>query len=98
MKLQHVKALAEASNYEFFTDAQMKFWKRRIHDFCEISGYFITSEEMPNGLRHYTIRKVDFNTGMVLTIGTVAKYPVLREARFRLNYLRLMYVEQLRKD
>ncbi len=76
------KANKLAGNYWFSPDT-MDFFQSKIHEFDEDSGVFITSECGPfgKGPRAYTIRKANFQTGRVSTVGGFQAFDTLSSAK-----------------
>lgn len=73
----------ERAGKYFFSASTMAFFKSRILDRCPFTGFFITSEGGPfgNGPRRYTIRKADFETFGVETVGEFQEFETLYKAR-----------------
>lgn len=73
----------------WFSPSTLAFFQSHVHDFDEDSGVFITSECGPfgKGPRAYTIRKADFQTGRVSTVGKFQEYATLQKARTQANKL-----------
>ncbi len=83
MKLYEFKALNKSNGSHWFDTDTMRFFKTRISNWDVISGLFITSESGPfgQGPRKFTLRKADFETGKVETIGEFQQYSSLRSAK-----------------
>lgn len=82
MTLAEFKALNEAKGQFWFKPDTMKFWGSTV-EYWSTSGYFITSENQfdKNLPKRFTIRKADFETGNVSTIGKFQAYSNLQDAR-----------------
>lgn len=64
----------------FFDDDSMRFFDSQIHP--DVFGdYFVTSESYPDtGLRRYTVRRMDWDSGIVWTVGIFLEHKTLRDA------------------
>ena len=64
----------------FFDEDAMRFFDSQIHP--DVFGnYFVTSEALPDtGLRRYTVRYMDWESGIVWTQGMFLGYKTLRDA------------------
>lgn len=87
-KLEFIKFHTQRGGH-FFDKGATNFFKSRINLFDEVTGIFITSEcgavgKMP---RVYTIRKADFQTGQVSTIGELGEYKDYYQAKNRYLFL-----------
>jgi hypothetical protein len=81
MQLEQFKALNAAKGKYWFSPDTMDFFGTRIHDWDGNTGLFITSEQPPHGDRRYSIRKADFETGDVATVGGFCAYKTLAAAK-----------------
>jgi hypothetical protein len=81
MRLYEFIELSKASGNHFFDKDTMRFFRSRILDYDPITGYFITSEKGPSNSRAYTLRKADFSSGDVDTIGQFQEYSTITRAR-----------------
>lgn len=81
MHLYQFKELNKAKGFHWFDKDTMRFFGTRISNWDVITGYFITSEQPPHGPRTYTLRKADFDTGNVSTIGEFGQYKTMAQAR-----------------
>lgn len=81
MTLDEFKEFNKSIGNHWFSDDTMSFFKSKIHDFDESSGMFITSEQGPDDIRGFSIRKADFQTGRVSTVGKFMEYKNLLQAR-----------------
>lgn len=88
MRLNEFKALNKAMGYYWFSPDTMRFFKTRISNWDAISGLFITSEQPPHGPRVYSVRKADFITGRVVSIGQFRAYKSLKTAKTGLKRAR----------
>jgi hypothetical protein len=77
--------LNKAKGFHWFSKDTMRFWKTRVSNWDCISGLFITSEQPPSGPRKYTLRKADFESGQVLTIGEFCAYNTIGAAKTALR-------------
>ncbi len=64
----------------FFDEDAMSFFDSQIHP--DVFGnYFVTSEALPDtGLRRYTVRYMEWESGIVWTQGMFLGYETLRDA------------------
>ena len=87
MSLEEFKKLNKEIGNHWFSVGAMHFFDSKIHDFDEDNGIFITSECGPfgKGPRAYTIRKADFESGRVSTMGEFQKFATLSEARTKMK-------------
>ena len=63
----------------FFDDPTMRFFDSRISS-RTYGNHFVTSECSPSGLRRYTVRRIDWETGDISTVGHFHEYDTLGEA------------------
>jgi hypothetical protein len=63
----------------FFDDPTMRFFDSRISS-KTYGNYFVTSECGPSGLRRYTVRRIEWDTGDISTVGHFHEYDTLEEA------------------
>jgi len=89
MTLKEFMRMNKQIGNHWFSPDTMSFFESNVHDFDESSGVFITSECGPfgKGPRAYTIRKADFQTGRVSTVGKFQEYATLQKARTQANKL-----------
>ena len=87
MTLTEFMRLNKQIGNHWFSPDTLAFFESHVHDFDESSGVFITSECGPfgKGPRAYTIRKADFQTGRVSTVGKFQEYATLQKARTQAN-------------
>lgn len=87
MTLEEFKRLNKSIGNYWFSESTMEFFKCRIEHWENDRGYFITSELGPTEQceRLFTIRKGDFNTGRVRTVGSFQEYETLYKAKKALN-------------
>lgn len=83
MTLEEFKTFSKQIGNYWFSAETLSFFESRIHDFDEDNGLFISSECGPfgHGPRMFTLRKADFQTGRVSTVGEFQKFKTLSEAR-----------------
>lgn len=81
MRLYEFKQLNQAHKMHWFDADTLRFFKSRISNWDVITGYFISSERGPNDQRLYSIRKGNFETGNVTTIGQFQQYTDIRTAK-----------------
>jgi hypothetical protein len=85
MSVTEIQAAAKARGSHFFDRETMRFFRSRIlPEIYKGSGgvYFVTSEQGPNGLRRFTIRKFDPVTADIEAFGPF--YKLTRERAQRL--------------
>ena len=73
----------ERAGKYFFSPSWMAFFKSKVLDWRPFTGFFITSESGTFGKepKRYTIRKADFDTFDVDTIGEFQEFETLYKAR-----------------
>jgi hypothetical protein len=76
-----------SKGFHWFDKGSMAFFRSRVSNWDSISGLFISSERGPNGGRAYSIRKADFETGNVSTIGKFQAYDSIGSAKTALRRL-----------
>lgn len=81
MTLNEFKLLNKQVGSHWFDDATIAFFSSRISNWNESNGLFITSEAGPNGIRAYSVRKANFETGEVKTIGEFQCHKTLGAAK-----------------
>lgn len=67
------------SGGHFFDDPTMRFFDSRISK-RTFGNYFVTSECGPSGLRRYTVRCIEWESGDITTVGHFHEYDSLSEA------------------
>jgi hypothetical protein len=77
--MQEIKKKNKEVGEYFFDSATMRFFKSEISN-KTFGNYFVTSECGPSGLRRYTVRVFDPETGRITTHGNFQEYETLREA------------------
>lgn len=85
MKLYEFIALNEAKGFCWFAPSTCRFFRSRVTNWDYITGYFISSEKGPSGIRLYTLRKGNFESGNVETIGEFQQYSTLSQAKTALK-------------
>ena len=88
MSQYEFKQLNKAKGFHWFSKATMSFFRSRVSDFDCITGYFISSESGTDNTRRYTIRRANFETGQVETIGKFQAYGDIRTAKAEIKRLR----------
>ena len=73
--------LNKSKGYHWFDRSTIRCFSSKVLDWDIISGHFISSERGPNGIRAYTLRKADFTSGEVRTIGEFQAYGTIGRAR-----------------
>ena len=68
------------AGHHFFDDASMRFFDSKVYDRVFSNAYFVTSEQAPAGLRRYSVRRMDWASGAVETIGDFQEFDSLRDA------------------
>jgi hypothetical protein len=89
-RLSEFIQLSKSKGQHWFDADTMRFFKTRVcrSSYDCISGLFITSERGPLGAeRRYSIRKADFETGKVSTVGEFQAYATLKQAKGALRRL-----------
>lgn len=87
MTLEEFKRLNKENGLHWFDQGTLKFWASRIPHW-DTSGYFISREKSGFGDDRnfmYTIRKANFVTGNVTTVGEFLAYKTLHRAKSALN-------------
>lgn len=94
MRFYEFVELNKSKGFHWFDKSTMRFFKTRIihSTWDSIAGYFITSERNTGVYggpypRMYTIRKADFETGNVDTIGQFQQFKSLSGAKGALKRL-----------
>lgn len=89
MTLQEFMRLNKSKGMCWFEYETMKFFKTKVLDWDDDTGYFITSELGPveGEKRKYTIRKGNLETGAVRTVGGFQEFDTIHEARKEFNKL-----------
>lgn len=85
MHLYEFKQLNKSRGYHWFDADTVRFFRSRISNFDVISGLFISSEQRLGDCRAYTLRRADFATGQVETIGEFQQYKSLAAAKTALR-------------
>jgi hypothetical protein len=78
--ITEIKTRNKEVGQHFFDDRTMQFFESRISN-KTFGNFFVTSERGPSGLRRYTVRVFDPNTGIVDTHGLFQEFDTLREAQ-----------------
>lgn len=67
----------------WFDKGAMRFFRTRLPRFalrCDDVAWFVTSEKPPSGERAYTLRRYDFATRTVSTVGELLAYATRAQA------------------
>jgi len=86
MQLNEFKILNRKNGFHFFDKETIKFFKSKILNWSE-TGYFISSEINPEGIKGYTIRKAQFKTGNVKTISRFMEFSSIEDAKTTMKKL-----------
>ena len=78
--IDEIKTRNKEVGQHFFDDRTMEFFNSKVSN-KTFGNYFVTSECGPSGLRRYTVRVFDPNTGGVDTYGLFQEFDTLREAQ-----------------
>lgn len=93
MTLLQFTQLAKKSGEKFFSRNEMKYWKRRIHEYDVYTGLFISSEceGIKDTFRRYSLRRADFKTGKVLSVSEPMQFarPALARGMLKKEKLKL---------
>lgn len=81
MTLYEFEILNEKKGFHFFKPDTMRFFKSKILDFDYKTGFFLTSEKGPNGVRAYTLRQANFETGNVESVSAFQEYKTIGRAK-----------------
>lgn len=82
MTLTEFKDLNANKGKFFFSPDTMRFFKSSVEYWDAKTGFFVTSEKAPLDTKlRYTVRKADFETAEVETIGQFQQYKSLSTAR-----------------
>ena len=85
MSLEEFKEKNRMTGKYWFSDDTMSFFKSKVEHWDSKTGLFITSEVNPSKIKAYTIRKADFETGDVDTVGLFHYYKTLAKAKAALK-------------
>jgi len=78
--ISEIKTKNKEVGEHFFDDSTMNFFESKISN-KTFGNYFVTSECGPSGLRRYTVREFNPNTGSIKTHGLFQEFDTLREAQ-----------------
>lgn len=83
MNLEQFKKLNKQVGNHWFSEGALNFFNSKIHDFDEDTGFFISSEQGPTSgcERRYSLRRAEFETGKVSTIGKFQEFSSIYQAR-----------------
>ena len=77
--IDDIKKRNREVGHHFFDDETMRFFSSRVYS--KVCGdYFVTSEQFPSGLRHYSVRRIDWDTGVIETVGGFQRFTSLADA------------------
>lgn len=79
--LEEFKRHNESIGNHWFSEDTMRFFDSRVETWDGNTGLFITSEVNPSGVKAYSIRRADFETGRVSTVGVFHSYKTLKKAQ-----------------
>lgn len=88
MSLNEFKSLNRQKGFHWFDQGTLSFFRSRVSNWDCVTGYFISSERGPDGYRKYSVRKADFETGNVSTVGGFFSYPSIATAKTTVKRLR----------
>lgn len=76
--LAQVKRHNQAIGHHWFESGTMRFFRSRVSETVYPGGYFVTSEQGPDGVRRYSVRQcVD---GSISTVGEFQAYRTAAQA------------------
>jgi hypothetical protein len=78
--ISEMKTKNKEVGHHFFDDSTMNFFDSKVSA-KTFGDYFVTSERGPSGLRRYTVRVFNPNTGEIKTHGLFQEFDTLREAQ-----------------
>lgn len=84
MKLREFKRLNAASGYFWFNPNTLQFWHSTIPLWDDVTGHFVSREKTgfyASADYRYTLRKANFVTGEVDTVGRFQEYETLYLAK-----------------
>jgi hypothetical protein len=77
--IEDIKKRNREVGHHFFDSETMSFFASRIYP--KVFGdYFVTSEQFPAGPRRYSVRRMDWDTGAIETVGLFQQFTTLAEA------------------
>lgn len=79
--IDDIKKRNREGGHHFFDTATMGFFSSRIYPKVFGNDYFVTSEQFPTGLRRYSVRRMDWETGAIETVGQFQGFTSLSEAK-----------------
>jgi hypothetical protein len=77
--IQEIKKRNIEVGEHFFDAETIRFFDSRIYKTTH-GFYFTTSERGPSGVRRYSVRVIDWETGHIETVGNFQQFSTLREA------------------
>ncbi len=81
MTFEEFKRLNEEKGFHWFTRCALSFFNSKTSNWDARTGHFISSERGPSGIRGYTVRRGNFETGQVATIGVFQEHSTLARAK-----------------
>lgn len=78
--ITEMKERNQEKGFYFFERDTMRFFRSRIETQANNGGYFITSEKPPHGPRQFTLRRFNWETGDIDTVGEFMQYRSREEA------------------
>ncbi len=89
MTLLEFKKLNKSIGNHWFDNGAMEFFNSAIEHWDADTGLFITSDKMGDRERKFSIRRANFETGRVKTVGEFQEYDTLAEAKKSLKQISL---------
>ena len=85
--MKNIKEMNQENGKHFFDKKSMAFFKSYIESPLYEGGYFVTSEQNDPYQRLFTVRKVDFETGSIETVGEFQGHKTKKEAELHIGQL-----------
>ena len=79
MTIDQIKQLDKEAGHHFFEADTMRFFNSRVSS-VTFGSYFVTSENGPDNIRAWSVRRLDPETRHVVTVGEFQRYPSLKSA------------------
>lgn len=80
--IAEAKAANRANGWHFFDRSTMRFFRSKICSEILNGKYFVTSEQFePSWPRLFTLRRINWETGDIITVGEFQGYRTVKEAR-----------------
>lgn len=77
--IHEIKQRNKEAGQHFFDKSAMDFFDSRIYKTTH-GFHFTTSERGPSGVRRYSVRVIDWDSGAIETVGDFQQFSTLREA------------------